>query len=110
MIRQRIVANQLMLSHSMPRVRVLRKLLLVVALSSGAGVFGAAGAQQPGKINIQSFTLENGLQVHLVEDHSTQVVAVDLWYNVGARNERPGRTGFAHLFEHMMFQGVGERR
>jgi zinc protease len=104
-IRHRIRVNQVPISHSMPRVRVLRKLLLVVALSCGAGFFGAAGAQEPGKINIQSFTLENGLKVHLVEDHSTQVVAVDLWYNVGARNERPGRTGFAHLFEHMMFQG-----
>ena len=89
----------------MPRVRVLRKLLLVVALWCATGFSGAAGAQEPGKITIQSFTLDNGLKVHLVEDHSTQVVAVDLWYNVGARNERPGRTGFAHLFEHMMFQG-----
>jgi zinc protease len=64
-----------------------------------------AAAQQPGKVSVESFALPNGLAVHLVEDHSSQVVAVDLWYNVGARNERPGRTGFAHLFEHMMFQG-----
>ena len=62
-------------------------------------------AQAPGKIGIESYTLRNGLVVHLVEDHSSQVVAVDLWYNVGSRNERLGRTGFAHLFEHMMFQG-----
>ena len=54
---------------------------------------------------IDSYTLPNGLQVHMVEDHSSQVVAVDLWYNVGSRNEVAGRTGFAHLFEHMMFQG-----
>jgi zinc protease len=49
--------------------------------------------------------LENGLRVVLSEDHSQPVVAVNLWYDVGSRNERPGRTGFAHLFEHMMFQG-----
>jgi zinc protease len=65
----------------------------------------AAVAQQPGKVSVESFTLPNGLAVHLVEDHSSQVVAVDIWYDVGARNERPSRTGFAHLFEHMMFQG-----
>ena len=66
-----------------------------------------AGAQPSARARtaIDSYTLPNGLQVHLVEDHSSQVVAVDLWYNVGSRNEVPGRTGFAHLFEHMMFQG-----
>jgi hypothetical protein len=51
------------------------------------------------------FTLDNGLRVVLSRDASAPVVAVNLWYNVGSRNERPGRTGFAHLFEHMMFQG-----
>ena len=69
------------------------------------GAVAVAEAQDPGKIKIESFTLANGLSVLLVEDHSSQVVAVDVWYNVGSRNERPGRTGFAHLFEHMMFQG-----
>jgi predicted Zn-dependent peptidase len=54
---------------------------------------------------IERFTLPNGLRVVLSEDRSLPVVAVNLWYNVGSRNERPGRTGFAHLFEHMMFQG-----
>lgn len=92
-------------SFSMSRVRVLRKFMLMVAVTAGAAFGGPARAQEPGKIRIESFSLPNGLTVHLVEDHSTQVVAVDLWYNVGARNERPGRTGFAHLFEHMMFQG-----
>jgi predicted Zn-dependent peptidase len=65
----------------------------------------AAPAQEPAPIRVESFTLPNGLKVHLVEDHSAQVVAVNVWYDVGSRNERPGRTGFAHLFEHMMFQG-----
>lgn len=57
------------------------------------------------KIPIERYTLSNGLRVVLSEDHSQPVVAVNLWYNVGSRNEREGRTGFAHLFEHMMFQG-----
>jgi len=51
------------------------------------------------------FTLPNGLRVILHEDHSTPIVAVNVWYHVGSKNEVPGRTGFAHLFEHMMFQG-----
>jgi zinc protease len=57
------------------------------------------------QIPIERHTLDNGLRVVLSEDHSLPVVAVNLWYNVGSRNERPGRTGLAHLFEHMMFQG-----
>ena len=51
------------------------------------------------------FTLENGLNVIVHRDRSLPVVAVNLWYHVGSRNERPGRTGFAHLFEHIMFEG-----
>ncbi|MBI3568795.1 MAG: insulinase family protein [Gemmatimonadetes bacterium] len=80
--------------------RVVRSGILIITLL-GARL----AAQEPRKIAIESYTLANGLKVHLVEDHSSQVVAVDVWYRVGARNERPGRTGFAHLFEHMMFQG-----
>jgi zinc protease len=54
---------------------------------------------------IEQFTLSNGLRVVLNEDHSVPVVSVAVYYDVGSRNEREGRTGFAHLFEHMMFQG-----
>ena len=54
---------------------------------------------------IQQFSLANGLRVVLCEDHAVPVVSVALYYDVGSRNERVGRTGFAHLFEHMMFQG-----
>ena len=56
-------------------------------------------------VPVERLELENGLKVNLSCDPSTPVVAVNLWYAVGSRNERPGRTGFAHLFEHMMFQG-----
>src|ERR1700686_1031668 len=50
-------------------------------------------------------TLANGLRVVLPPDHALPLVAINLWYHVGSKNERPGRTGFAHLFEHLMFQG-----
>lgn len=56
-------------------------------------------------IPIETFQLDNGLTVVLSEDHTAPIVAVNLWYHVGSANERPGRTGFAHLFEHMLFQG-----
>src|SRR5580765_6860971 len=51
------------------------------------------------------FVLKNGLTVIVHEDHKAAIVAVNLWYHVGSKNERLGRTGFAHLFEHMLFQG-----
>jgi predicted Zn-dependent peptidase len=57
------------------------------------------------QLPIATHTLANGLRVVLSEDHATPIVAVNLWYHVGSANERAGRTGFAHLFEHMLFQG-----
>jgi zinc protease len=57
------------------------------------------------RIPIETFQLDNGLLVTLSEDHTAPIVAVNLWYHVGSANERSGRTGFAHLFEHMLFQG-----
>jgi zinc protease len=57
------------------------------------------------RIPVESYRLANGLLVTLSEDHSAPIVAVNLWYHVGSANEREGRTGFAHLFEHMLFQG-----
>jgi zinc protease len=57
------------------------------------------------RIPVETFRLDNGLFVTLSEDHTAPIVAVNLWYHVGSANEKPGRTGFAHLFEHMLFQG-----
>src|SRR5213075_231848 len=54
-------------------------------------------------LNLEQYELGNGLRVVLNEDHSAPLVEVNLWYHVGSKNERPGRTGFAHLFEHMLF-------
>lgn len=82
-----------------------RSIATVGLLAGLAAAPSAVRAQEPAPVHVQSFSLPNGLKVHLVEDHSAQVVAVNVWYDVGSRNERPGRTGFAHLFEHMMFQG-----
>ena len=57
------------------------------------------------RIPVETYELDNGLFVTLSEDHTAPIVAVNLWYHVGSANERAGRTGFAHLFEHMLFQG-----
>jgi zinc protease len=66
---------------------------------------GANAAARPPKLDYTMTTLPNGLQVVLLEDHSTPIVHAEIWYHVGSKNERAGRTGFAHLFEHMMFKG-----
>src|SRR5881409_1955781 len=63
------------------------------------------GAVRPPKLEYKLTTLPNGLTVVLEEDHSTPIVHLQLWYHVGSKNEKPGRTGFAHLFEHLMFKG-----
>jgi zinc protease len=70
---------------------------------------GASGsvAQTTLQVPYAHFTLPNGLDVILHEDHSVPLVSVNVWYHVGSANERPGRTGFAHLFEHLMFMGSG---
>jgi zinc protease len=62
-------------------------------------------ASRPARLDYTLKTLDNGLTVVLLEDHSTPIVHLQLWYHVGSKDERPGRTGFAHLFEHMMFKG-----
>ena len=65
---------------------------------------GGASAQQF-DIPYQKFVLPNGLTVIVHEDHKAPIVAVNVWYHVGSKNEKPGKTGFAHLFEHLMFNG-----
>src|SRR6195256_362777 len=74
---------------------------LLVALAGTA----LAQAGRSVHVDLKETRLANGLRVITVEDHNTPVIAVNVTYNVGSRNEREGRTGFAHLFEHMMFQG-----
>jgi zinc protease len=75
--------------------------LTLVAVSG----FRPEAAARPPKLQYEMYTLPNGLTVILSEDHSTPIVHIAVWYHVGSKNEKPGRTGFAHLFEHMMFKG-----
>src|SRR6476620_7485649 len=89
---------------------MVRPLRLLGAAAVAAAVVLAAGgspsaASRPPKFQYQITTLPNGLTYVLSEDHSTPIVHVNLAYHVGSKNERPGRTGFAHLFEHLMFKG-----
>ena len=81
--------------------------LAVAALLTLAPVFAQQGAQQAVKISVpyEMFKLPNGLTVILHEDHSVPMVAVNVWYHVGSAREKFGRTGFAHLFEHILFEG-----
>ena len=82
-------------------------LAVTVLLTVAAGVLSPSleSAVRPPKFNYHVAKLDNGLSVVLSEDHSTPIVHVELWYRVGSKNERPRRTGFAHLFEHLMFKG-----
>lgn len=77
-------------------------LMLICAL---AVLPGQAQTARNARVEFKETTLKNGLRVITVEDHSAPVVAISVTYNVGSRDERKGRTGFAHLFEHMMFKG-----
>jgi zinc protease len=71
-----------------------------------AGLLSSVPAQdRKPKLDIQRHQLPNGLAMVMVEDHSRPVINLQIWYHVGSKDERPGRTGFAHLFEHMMFRG-----
>ena len=79
---------------------VLAGILLIAARGSAASL---------PEVKFEKYRLENGLEVILHEDHALPIVSVNIWYHVGSKNEKPGRTGFAHLFEHMMFQGSKNR-
>jgi predicted Zn-dependent peptidase len=89
------------MSPSLP----LRLGALLLACGILAAEAPASAAVRPPKIPYQMMTLPNGLRVILSQDHSTPIVHVSVWYHVGSKNERPGRTGFAHFFEHLMFKG-----
>jgi zinc protease len=89
-----------------PALRVtLLGVLLATVLSVSPWRVAVDAAVRPPKLTYQRIKLPNGLTVLLHQDRSTPIVHVQLWYHVGSKDERPGRTGFAHLFEHMMFKG-----
>ncbi len=88
--------------------RTLKSTLVVLALLLAAVAVGAPlRAQDPQSIDIpyKKFVLKNGLTLIVHEDHKAPIVAVNVWYHVGSKNEKVGKTGFAHLFEHLMFNG-----
>ncbi len=91
----------------MPAVKV--RFALVPLMTLSLLVPGRAAGQEEKKLAVPytEFTLPNGLDVILHEDHKVPLVAVSAWYHVGSAREKPGRTGFAHLFEHIMFEGSG---
>lgn len=96
--------------NPLSRISAVAAALLLTAAAT-AQTHKPAATKLP-TIAYQTYTLPNGLKVITHEDHRLPLVSVDLWYHVGPLNERPGRTGFAHLFEHMMFEGsehVGEK-
>lgn len=92
----------------MSRTTRLRALLVCAVAAVTLATTGAAPQDtivRPPKFDYKMHTLGNGLQVVLLEDHSSPIVHLAVWYHVGSKDEKPGRTGFAHLFEHLMFKG-----
>jgi len=83
----------------------MKQLLTVVAFVAAVTLVPLDAAVRPPRLQYEIMTLPNGLTVVLSPDHSTPIVHVELWYHVGSKDEKTGRTGFAHLFEHMMFKG-----
>src|SRR5919107_1231749 len=80
-------------------------LLSALTLSTVLMMSPADAAVRPPRMQYELMTLPNGLTIVLSPDHSTPIVHVEVWYPVGSKDEKAGRTGFAHLFEHMMFKG-----
>jgi predicted Zn-dependent peptidase len=83
----------------------MKRLIAVFVLACLVVSAGMADDKKPGYVEYTEYKLDNGLRVILSEDHSVPIVAVNVWYHVGSGYEEPGRSGFAHLFEHMMFEG-----
>src|SRR3954464_4616219 len=93
--------------HSLMRHALLRTASALVVSAIALSVLdpAARAATRPTRLDYTMTTLSNGMKIVFLEDHSTPIVHTELWYHVGSKNEKPGRTGFAHLFEHMMFKG-----
>jgi zinc protease len=111
---RRLLQGDLQMRNSLiPRLRLAAAAVVVLActLAVAADLPPSKPLKVP-ELKVEKYTLANGLQVLTYENHKLPLVAVDLWYHVGPVNEKAGRTGFAHLFEHMMFEGsehVGEK-
>ena len=92
----------------MKRITLLAIILFLTSLSFGQGnkVKPQIPVSSDKLFDYQQITLDNGLQVITLEDFSCPIVAVQVWYNVGSKDEKPDRQGYAHMFEHMMFKGT----
>ena len=86
-------------------MRIHKLLPCVLVACFAAAALPATAADADVAIPYERFVLDNGLTVIVHQDHKAPIVAVNVWYHVGSKNEKPGRTGFAHLFEHLMFNG-----
>jgi predicted Zn-dependent peptidase len=95
--------DELQIAKSMKKLPIL--FLLTAAAAAVVWLVPLQAAVRPPKLTYERLVLPNGMKVILHQDKSTPIVHVELWYHVGSKNEKPGRTGFAHFFEHMMFKG-----
>src|SRR5215218_8340287 len=86
---------------------ILHLIILVSLSATGIAQTQSVNLVDPNNINIpyKKYVLDNGLRLIVHEDHKAPIVAVNVWYHVGSKNEKTGKTGFAHLFEHLMFNG-----
>jgi zinc protease len=84
----------------------MRKRLTILSAFAFAWAVGAAAKLDVPALDIHHRTLHNGLEIYSVEDHSSPTVAIEVWYRVGSKNDPAHRSGFAHLFEHIMFKGT----
>src|SRR3954469_6444319 len=89
----------------LPQIQFLMKRNAFYSMLIGASLLTMSAKHATAKINFTEYTLPNGLHVILHEDHATPIVAVSVMYHVGSKNEDPQRTGFAHFFEHLLFEG-----
>jgi zinc protease len=89
----------------MKRIHIARAWSFTIALTIASTILATGARAAEVDIAFTEYTLDNGLRLIVHEDRKAPVVAVNIWYHVGSKNERPGKTGFAHLFEHLMFNG-----
>jgi zinc protease len=87
------------------RTAQVRRAAVTAAVAAVVALAPLDAAVRPPRLDYTTTTLSNGMRVVFLEDHSTPIFHLQRWFHVGSKNERPGRTGFAHLFEHMMFKG-----
>src|SRR6478736_1123726 len=104
----RISANRLITHVLMPRYRLVTSALVALAAAFASSSSAAFAQTTPTSEPPASFTLENGLQVVVIQDHRTPVVTQMIWYKVGSADETPGKSGLAHFLEHLMFKGTAK--